>query len=328
MFKEIVKEQITAEEIKNRLLAYTSLQAAREVIDEDAWYGNIATYTLNLRLSGAIKEKPFDDVLTVGADSKLNTDKYAYLPNDVFLNETSNLDHRSFVEEMYRAFLRREADSGGLMGNVEQLNNGAPRENLVIGIRRSGEADNIFFRITNCLDDRTFLDIAYDIYLDPQFHLKKRPEDLQALSQGGSRQEVFNSIKQFQELTVSLQNLAADYYQEDLEFLSKTDSLNEEEFVAELYRTFLKREADPGGLKSHSEQLHNGIARSEILQAVRTSGEAAGVFVNLTSGLANDTFVEVAYRAYVKQTLNSAAKKIHLEALERGISRHEILTSL
>jgi hypothetical protein len=328
MFQEITKEQITAEEIKNRLLAYTSLQAAREVVDDHAWYGNIETYTLNLRLSGAINEKQFNDVLTVGADSKPNTGKYAYLPNQIFLNETVSLNHHSFVQEMYRAFLRREADSGGLAGNVEQLNNGAPRENLVIGIRRSGEADNVFLRITTCLDDRTFLDIAYDIYLDPQFHQEKRTEDLPALSQGISRQEVFGSIKQFQELKIVLQNLAGDYYQEDRDFLTHTQSLDIEQFVEKLYRVFLKREADSGGLASHSEQLHNGIARQEILQALRTSAEAAGIFVNLTSGLDNNTFIEVAYRAYIKSSIDAITKKNHLETLERGTSRHELLISL
>jgi hypothetical protein len=328
MFQEITKEQITAEEIKNRLLAYTSLQAAREVVDDHAWYGNIETYTLNLRLSGAINEKQFNDVLTVGADSKPNTGKYAYLPHRVFLTETANLNHHSFVEEMYRAFLRREADPGGLAGNVEQLNNGALRENLVIGIRRSGEANGVFLRITGCLDDRTFLNIAYDIYLDPQFHQEKRAEDLSALSKGVSRQEVFGSIEQFQALKIVLQNLAGDYYQEDIDFLHKTQSLNTEQFVEELYRTFLKREADPGGLASHSEQLYNGIPRQEILQALRTSAEAAGVFVNLTSGLDNNTFVEVAYRAYIKRSIDAVAKKLHLESLEQGTSRHDLLISL
>jgi hypothetical protein len=328
MFQEIAKERITAEEIKNRLLAYTSLQAAREVVDENVWYGNIETYTLNLRLSGAINEKQFQDVLAVGADTKINTGKYAYLPHEIFLKETLHLDHQSFVEEMYRAFLRREVDPGGLAGNVEQLNNGAPRKNLVIGIRRSGEADGVFLRITNCLDDPTFLDIAYDIHLDRQFHQEKRPEDLQSLSQGSSRHEIFNSIKQFQELKLVLQNLAGDYYQEDAQFLSKTSSLNSQRFVEELYRTFLKREADPGGLISHCEQLNNGIVRQEILQALRTSEEAAGVFVNLTANLDDRTFLEVAYRAYVKQTLNESTKKINLEALEGGVSRQQLLTSL
>ncbi|NJL53136.1 MAG: DUF4214 domain-containing protein [Hydrococcus sp. SU_1_0] len=121
MFKPIANNKITAEEIKNRILAYASLQAAQEKVDQNYWYGNISTYTLNLRLSGIYGEKPFNDVLSSGADSTLNIGKYPYLENEVFLRETQHLDDLNFVRGLYQAFLGREADPGGLEGNVNQL---------------------------------------------------------------------------------------------------------------------------------------------------------------------------------------------------------------
>ena len=122
-----------------------------------------------------------------------------------------------------------------------------------------------------------------------------------------------------------MQNLEQDFYQDDKDFISKTDSLDDSGFVQELYRTFLKREADPGGLKSQVTQLEQGVSRREILYALRTSGEAANVFVNLTSNLDNETFVQVAYQAYLKRELNPRYKSSYVQALNDGKPRQEIL---
>ena len=325
MFKEIASEQINAEEIKNRILAYASLQAAETVVDEDYWYGNISTYTLSLRLSGIYGEKQFNDVLTSGADTTINIGKYVYLENEVFLRETSHLDDLNFVKQLYQAFLRREADAGGLAGNVEQLKNGALRENLLIGLRSSGEADGVFLRVTACLDDETFVDIAHRVYLNLKYSQHRKSGDVAVLGEGKSREVVFESIKQFQQTQNILQNLEQDFYQEDPDFISKTEHLDNSSFVEELYRTFLKREADPGGLASQVEQLEQGVSRREVLYALRTSEEAANVFVDLTSHLDNATFVEIAYSAFLKQELNPRYKPAYVEALDQGKPRQEIL---
>ncbi len=326
MFKEIASDKINAEEIKNRILAYASLQAAETETDDDYWSGNISAYTLNLRLSGVYGEKEFKDVLTSGADTTINIGKYAYLENDVFLAETAHLDHLNFVKQLYQAFLRREADAGGLAGNVEQLKNGALRKDLVIGLRSSGEADGVFLRVTDCLDNETFVDIAHRVYLNPKYSESRKPSDVKALKEGKSREAVFQSIKQFQQTQIILQNLERDFYQEDPDFIKKTEHLDNSHFVQELYRTFLKREADPGGLESQVAQLKQGVSRREVLYGLRTSGEAANVFVNLTSNLDNETFVEVAYKAYLKRELNLRYKSSYVEVLNQGKPRQEILT--
>ncbi|NJL53138.1 MAG: DUF4214 domain-containing protein, partial [Hydrococcus sp. SU_1_0] len=67
--------------------------------------------------------------------------------------------------------------------------------------------------------------------------------------------------------------------------MQNTQAMSNEEFVKELYLTYCKREADPGGLAGNVEQLNNGVARADLLYGLRTSEEAANVFVDLTSGL-------------------------------------------
>ncbi|MGK7897824.1 MAG: DUF4214 domain-containing protein, partial [Xenococcus sp. (in: cyanobacteria)] len=302
MFKAITHENLNAEEIKNRLLAYASITASEEQFDDNYWYGNIATYTLNLRLSGIFGEKQFTDVLTSNADTNLNIGKYIYLENEVFVRETQHLDDLNFVKQLYQAFLRRKADPGGLNANITQLNNGALRENLVRGIRASGEADAVFLRVIDCLDDKTFIDIAHHVYLNPDNRHRRRKQDLTALKKGEYREKVFTKLKQFQQLQTALKNLQQDYYQEDHEFLAKTQHLSDEDYIKTLYQTFLKREADPGGLDSCYHKIIHGTSRQDILYGLRTCEEAANVFVDqLTRSLDNSTFVEVAYLAFRQQ---------------------------
>jgi hypothetical protein len=325
MFKPITQNKITAEEIKNRILAYASLQAAQEKVDEDYWYGNISTYTLNLRLSGIYGEKPFNDVLSSGADTTLNIGKYPYLESEVFVRETQHLDELNFVKQLYQAFLAREADPGGLEGNVNQLKNGALRANLVIGLRNSGEADGVFLRVTDCLDDEHFLEIAHRVYLQPENRPIRLVKDLQSLQNGVTREAVFQDLKQFQQLQTALQHRQGDFYRPDSIFLQNTQTMSNEEFVKELYLTYCKREADPGGLAGNAEQLDNGVARADLLYGLRTSEEAANVFVDLTAGLDNATFIAIAYLAYRKEELTSQKKQQCLEILEAGNIRQTVL---
>ena len=325
MFKDVAAKEITAEEIKNRILAYASIKAAEEVVDDDYWYGNSSTYTLNLRLSGIYGEKQFHDVLSSGADSTLNIGKYPYLENEVFLKETQHLDDINFVKYLYQAFLAREADAGGLEGNVNQLKNGAPRENLVVGLRNSGEADGVFLRVTECLDDANFLKIAHRVYLEPDNRQPRWLQDLEALQNGITREAVFRDLKQFQQLQTALEQRAGDFYRSDAVFLQNTRDLSDEDFVGELYLTYCKREADPGGLAGNVEQLKNGVTRADLLFGLRTSEEAANVFVDLTAGLDNPTYVTVAYLAFRKQEATPEIKQQCLEVLETGSIRQTIL---
>ena len=326
MFKEITHEHLNAEEIKNRLLAYASLTAAEAKVNDNYWYGNIATYTLNLRLSGIFGEQQFTDVLSSKIDNTLNIGKYIYLENEIFVRDTQHLDNLDFVKQLYQAFLRRNADPGGLNANIKQLDNGALRENLVKGIRASQEADRVFVRVIDCLDDKTFIDIVHRVYLNQENHKSRRKQDLTALKNGISRSEVLEKLKQFQQLQTTLQNLQQDYYQEDREFLAKTQHLSDEDYIKTLYQTFLKRAVDQGGLDSFIHKIIHGASRQDILYRIRTCEEAANVFVDqLTRGLDNSTFIEVAYLTFRKQKLTPQQKARDLQILESGQIRQTIL---
>ena len=108
--------------------------------------------------------------------------------------------------------------------------------------------------------------------------------------------------------------------------MENTKQLSDQDFVKKLYRTFCHREADPQGLESHVKQLKNQISRWEVLYTLRTSSEAANVFLRLTAALDNKSFLEIAYTAYLKRKLDPEIKESYIEYLDQGNPRQDILS--
>lgn len=57
------------------------------------------------------------------------------------------------------------------------------------------------------------------------------------------------------------------------EFQSKFGGLSNQDYVAQLYRTTLRREPDPGGLAAWTARLDSGMSRTDMLVAFSESGE-------------------------------------------------------
>ena len=88
----------------------------------------------------------------------------------------------------------------------------------------------------------------------------------------------------------------------------------------------MKREVEPKELESHLKRLNNQVSRWDILYLLRTSQEAAQVFLTLTSELNNKSFLEIAYLAYLKRELDPEIKESYLEYLDQGNPRQDILS--
>ncbi|MFK7694080.1 DUF4214 domain-containing protein [Paenibacillus sp. HJGM_3] len=56
------------------------------------------------------------------------------------------LEGHEFVTELYREFLNREPDPGGLQDHVNLMASGMPKINIVLGIMLSQEAQNLYYR--------------------------------------------------------------------------------------------------------------------------------------------------------------------------------------
>ena len=326
MFKQIARDSITAAETKKRIIAYAYCQAEPTLSSNKYWHGNISTYILNLRLSGIYGENPIEQDLSGKTDSQLSLAKYSYLASTIFVQETSNLNQDEFVRCLYQAFLGRSADPGGFANKLQQLQNGISRLNLVKGIRNSEEAQNFFLNITDCLNDRYFLDLVRRIYLNSDYSDASVFANLLPYQRGITRTQILQDVQQFQQLQAALKEREHDFGCQDSSFLKDSEQLTNEDFIRQLYLTYLKREADINGLQSQIAQLESGAERRQVLHNLRTSDEAVNTFVHLTSNLNNITFIELAYRIYHKTQLSPIQKQKNLEKLESGLVRQTILS--
>ena len=123
-----------------------------------------------------------------------------------------------------------------------------------------------------------------------------------------------------------MEQLLVDLAVEDQDFINQRESLSNEEFIQQIYQIFFRRDADPQGLASHTDQLRQGVSRWEILYDLRTSKEAANVFVDGTTELDNSQFLEIAYEVYLKRELDPENRVAYLEYLDRGNPRQDILS--
>ncbi len=330
MFKEITEENITAAETKKRILAYAYCQVDPKLSSDQYWDGSNDTYLLNLRLSGIYGNQPLQSNLD--HDDIDNTDqvsslKYRYLTSARFIQSTQNLNSQEFIECVYQTFLGRKVDQGGFTSNLQDLQNGRSRLKIVNVIRNSPEAQNFFLSLTDCLNDQYFYLLAKQIYLNTSYSDLQFTENINSVPREISRQQIIQDLQQFQKLQSALKEREQDFGRTDDSVVHNSKTKTNEDFIKQLYKIYLKREADIDGLHNQIRQLESDTDRSKVLYNLRTSTEAINMFVKLTAHLNNITFVELAYRIYHKAELSSTQKQSDLEKLESGFSRQTILSA-
>ncbi|MBD1882928.1 tetratricopeptide repeat protein [Microcoleus vaginatus] len=109
------------------------------------------------------------------------------------------------------------------------------------------------------------------------------------------------------------------YQFSDEVFLQKTSALNDEQFVGEVYRTYLKREADKEGKNSFLNYMSNGtFTRYQSINKIRQSSE----FVSLYIVPIISFFLEEAIDAYRRAIdLNGKFNNIYFHNLEKALER-------
>ncbi len=332
MFKKIKASNINAEEVKNRITAYVALTS--EPNSSEMWYGELSKYVLNLRLSGVSQERKIPQApslfwgkLRVLAQKK-NASRLIYYESEAFLQEHQYFDDETFIEKVYQIYLRRNPDTGGKQDKLNQLTQGNSKHNIITALRTSSEGENNFLRSTACLDHKTFLDIAYRVYLTDKPSLDEQKIYLQSLKQGQTRQELLTLIQQSKKAQEIIKNLESNFYLSDDDFCKQHDQLDDNSFIDEIYYSFLKRPADPGGKEDKLQMLQQGISRQDIVAGLRQSEEAFNVFLNITSCLDSKRFIEAAYLTYLKDKPNLNAEKSYLAQLNQGESRQQVILSI
>jgi len=125
-------------------------------------------------------------------------------------------------------------------------------------------------------------------------------------------------------------------------FLQVTEDLNYKDFIEEVYRTYLKREADQDGTNHYCRELANGMSRGEIISGFRSSQEFKSklveclrginlpylrdeIFLSYSKELGNEKFVDQVYRTYLKREPDTDGKNIYLRQINDGMLRSQIV---
>lgn len=167
-----------------------------------------------------------------------------------------------FVDQLYQNVLGRSADPGGLAGWVDQLDNGASREAVVLGFSNSQEFTNNTLAASTAYTQGGIASIwADDVYRLYQATLDRAPD----AAGFGSWMSLLGAGREY--LSVVTGFVASTEFQNTYGALSNTG------FVERLYLNVLDRAADAAGRADWVGQLNSGTSREEVVRGFAQSQE-------------------------------------------------------
>jgi len=170
-----------------------------------------------------------------------------------FQTRFGGTDNETYVRLMYRYSLDREPDAAGLAQHVASLNNGLSRLDLLAVFSESAEHRQL---VTSKIEsrgiwvqDEATIAVArlYDSVLD-------RVPDIGGLDHYRGAVDQGYGLQQF-----------ADNMVQSPEFRARYGDLSNTDFVKQIYRFVLDREADAKGLGEYVTALNNGLTRAELV---------------------------------------------------------------
>ncbi|SCP98986.1 discoidin domain-containing protein [Anaerobium acetethylicum] len=194
---------------------------------------------------------------------------YGFIFSEEFTNR--ELGNEAYVEVLYETFMGRASDAGGKAYWINFLENGVSRKYVFKGFVESPEYKDIC--ASSGIDNGTVnLPAAADQNADLTMfvcRLYEKALDRRAESDGLE----YHTANILAERVTPVQ--AAQDFIFSPEF--KNRKLSDSDYVKVLYRTFMGREFDQGGLEYHMSRLENGTGREEILLGFAFSPEFKGI---------------------------------------------------
>lgn len=138
--------------------------------------------------------------------------------------------------------------------------------------------DDVFLKQNYHLKDRYFVEEVYNTYLKITQPKKKDINIfIEQLEESEiTREQLLKSIRNLPEFKQlwKIEDSNRVFKLTDVAFLQKTFILKVEDFVVEVYRTYLKREPDKDGKNSYIKDIRdNRITRQDFLEVIRRSQE-------------------------------------------------------
>ncbi|MFC5343983.1 DUF4214 domain-containing protein [Brevundimonas staleyi] len=173
-----------------------------------------------------------------------------------------NLNNEQFVREMYRFSLKREGDAAGVASYVSALNSGALTRTQVLGIFSESSEHQAF--VNNIIATRGLF-----------------VQDEATIAIARLYDSVFNRLPDLGGLQGYRDGIDQGYTLKDIgaamvgspEFQSRFGSLNNQQFVEQIYRFVLDREGDAPGVASYVQALNSGVSRADIVLIFSESQE-------------------------------------------------------
>ena len=223
-------------------------------------------YTVALgRNSDPVGQQQWVDTITSGQNTGADVAR-GFLYSPEFLNK--NCTNEEFVRTLYRTFFGREADEGGLGAWVGVLNNGESRQNVIEGFINSTEWANLCLTYgipsggtgtpnIEVEPNQATIDFATRLYTT-------------CLSRNADEAGLMAWARQLANQRDTGTGAARGFFFSS-EFINQ--NVDNGEYVARLYRTFMGREPDQAGYNAWVGQLNSGVSREEVFNGFAQSQE-------------------------------------------------------
>ncbi|SCP96865.1 DUF4214 domain-containing protein [Anaerobium acetethylicum] len=197
---------------------------------------------------------------TTGADLG-----YSFIKSPEFTNR--NMNNSDYVEVLYNTFMDRASDEGGKAYWMNMLENGVSRDYVFKGFAESEEYKDICDSY-GIISGTVTLTAERD--QNAQLTMFINRIYTKALGRAGEEEGIEYYAKAINSGEIDPIQVAKNFIFSP-EFEDK--NLADEEYVKVLYRTFMDREYDAGGLQYHLDRMDNGVSKEDILDGFAFSPE-------------------------------------------------------
>jgi len=197
---------------------------------------------------------------------------YGFLFSPEFINRA--LDNEAYVKVLYQTMMNREADAGGLDHWIGLLNGGVSREYVFQSFVMSAEYTGICDSYGIDRGDKILTDARSQNPGLTMFVSRMYTEALGREAETAGLEYYADALLNGRVTPVQ----AAQNFMFSPEFENK--NLSDEAYVKILYRTFMGRDYDQGGLDYHLDRMANGTGRADILYGFAYSPEFQGIIAS------------------------------------------------
>lgn len=202
-----------------------------------------------------------------------------------------------FVTDLYNNALGREPDAKGKADWIDRIMTGKFTQSQVVqGFINSNEFKNKKY------NDSQYIEMLYKACLQRNSDSNGKAHYIKCLNSGISRENILNRVANSSEFN----NLCTNYYAKD--------------FATSLYKNILGRNPDYNGLKGWTANItSNRLTPVQVIKGFYNSAEFNKKKYN------NSDYVERLYRGCLQRNSDVNGKKTHMNLLNRGVARDQVL---